>query len=150
MTVNKRVKYLSRDSAFGILTRPALELTLSEHPRSKIVRIYVLDLNDIHKLNTSLGYDKVNEKITSILKSISNSYKGLILGRVFSGDEIAIINAAGRHLPISRITPFFQKQGITFKCVYAESYFGRSAKFYHKMFNKLSNQLRDRNFYQVI
>jgi GGDEF domain-containing protein len=151
MNDSSRIEYLSTDTAFGILTRPALELKLSSMSDERIARIFVLDLNDIHRLNNSLGYGVVNEKITYILSELHRQFPSLIIGRVFSGDEIAIVENGNSYFDIEHSAiPVFECQGISFKYVYMESKFGMHPGVYSHIFTQLSEKLRTRKFYQII
>lgn len=91
MNHSQKVEYLSKDASFGILTRPALELAMSEVKGPHV--LYIIDFDDIHKLNMTLGYEEVNKNIRESLVELNKTFSGLIVGRVFSGDEIAIINS---------------------------------------------------------
>jgi hypothetical protein len=53
-TNKENIDYLMVDEPFGILTRPALELYMSNWKRKS--KIYIVDFNGIHKLNNQLGY----------------------------------------------------------------------------------------------
>ena len=92
MNSNEKIKFLSIDAAFGILTRPALEIEMSE--QNGIANIYIIDFNDVHKLNKQLGYNNVNVIIRNSILKLKERYFGIIIGRVFSGDEIVIIDPA--------------------------------------------------------
>lgn len=82
----EKIERLSKDKAFGILTRNALDEEISIF-KSKFNAIFI-DLNNIHKLNGLLGYEKVNSIIRDMFASFD--FQGAIVGRWFSGDEIVI------------------------------------------------------------
>jgi hypothetical protein len=151
MDSESKIQHLSIDPAFGILTRPALELKLASMPDELIARIYVLDLNDIHKLNNSIGYHKVNEKVSYILAELQRQFPSLIIGRVFSGDEIALVENGNSYFDIEHgVIPVFESQGISFKYVYQQETFGMMPEVYSRIFTQLSEKLRTRRFYQII
>lgn len=77
------LKKLIIDEYFGILNRNGFEHVI-EHSINKYY-IFLLDFNNIKKMNKELGYKKVNE----IFKNTFNDMKDkFIIGRAFSGDEI--------------------------------------------------------------
>ena len=86
-----KINYLSEDKAFGILTRQALELKISESEVN--MRVYVIDFNGIHDLNKKLGYLKVNGIIHELFRQLKLKYpyQAVFFGRIFSGDEVAIV-----------------------------------------------------------
>lgn len=151
MNADSKVQYLSIDPAFGILTRPALELKLSSMPDERIARIFVLDLNDIHKLNNVIGYEAVNRTIRAVLSTIGGKFPSIIIGRVFSGDEIAMIDEGQTYFDIEHgVVPYFEAESMSFKYVYHESNFGMTPAAYSAIFTELSERLRTRKFYQII
>jgi hypothetical protein len=81
---------MANDEPFGILTRPALELLMASYKADAI--LYVVDFNGIHHLNNEMGYSEVNRIIRTMIQEFYIKYQGLMIGRVFSGDEIAIID----------------------------------------------------------
>lgn len=78
------IKYLAVDPIFGVYTRKYMDyLIVTKNLRL----IYIIDFDDIGKLNGSIGYDKVNKKMRTIFKK---KYDGVYIGRFFSGDEMII------------------------------------------------------------
>lgn len=90
MTARETIDYLSFDSAFGIYTRQGLEIRLSTCPVDSV--LYIIDLNHIHTLNKQMGYAGANELIRGLFSKLKEKYPcdEIDIGRVFSGDEIAI------------------------------------------------------------
>jgi len=150
MNDKAKIAYLSKDPAFGILTRPALELALSEKAAFRIMNIYVLDLANIHKLNDQLGYLKVNEKITTILRRVKKHYPSIIMGRVFSGDEISLVYPMEDWTLLNTIIPFFKDEKIGFKYCVTTEYFGETPAYYSTMFDRLIDSLNRNNYYHAI
>ena len=85
MTDKEKIKYLSYDKAFGISTRPAIDLRIKGRVTGCIIDICGMGL-----LNHHLGYRKTNKIIFSIFEEFKKY--GCISGRWFSGDEIIIIH----------------------------------------------------------
>ena len=150
MNGKAKIEYLSKDPAFGILTRPALELALSETPAFRLTSIYVLDLANIHKLNDQIGYLKVNEKIRRILRRIKRRYPSIIMGRVFSGDEISLVYPMEEWTLLNTIIPFFKDEAIGFKYCVSNDYLGESPEYYSKMYDKLIDALNRNKYYHAI
>jgi len=86
--LREEIETLSLDPVFGILTRPALELRLREakYPISALL----IDIDNLHHMNTVFGYDSMNKAIRDALID-PPSYISLI-GRWFNGDEILIVS----------------------------------------------------------
>ncbi len=80
----KIIEKLSHDSAFGILTRTGLEIRMKGE-----YHCLFIDFDNIHSLNHTLGYDVVNQRIKTILSSLT--IPGILVGRLFSGDEIVVL-----------------------------------------------------------
>ena len=116
MTDKEKIDYLSRDAAFGILTRPAVELALAAMSPCS-ASLYILDLADIHRKNVCYGYLVVNDKIRAALQRTQEYRPELILGRIFSGDEIAIFDPAGGNdlTLIKEIIFYFRNYEIGFR-----------------------------------
>lgn len=78
---------LSFDKSFGILTRGALEETIS-HLKYPFNAIFI-DFDSIHALNNKIGYEKVNTIFRNMFSTFEDKIP--IIGRWFSGDEILMI-----------------------------------------------------------
>jgi hypothetical protein len=144
-----RIAYLSKDTAFGILTRPALELVLSEHPYERGT-IYVLDLTAIHCLNEDLGYRAVNEKLWQIFYAIQTKFPKLIVGRIFSGDEIAIIDPDDSPRIIKSITVIFASEGIAFRHIKDTVRLGMTPHYYKELMDSWTTVLNHKHRYQTL
>jgi len=85
---NKIIKLLSIDSVFNIYTRTYMNYLIK---KKSLKYIYILDFNNIGRLNYDIGFDKVNEKFRKILSVTKRKkYNKIYVGRFFSGDEIII------------------------------------------------------------
>ena len=120
MSNEEKIEYLSSDIAFGILTRPAFELAILESGQSW--HLIVIDINNMHSLNRKHGYNAVNEKIKSILKNIARKHPTGVIGRLFSGDELAFAVKHGEEAYplISDLKIEFGSEKIGFKYIEAE------------------------------
>ncbi len=140
--------YLSHDRAFGMMTRNAFEIFLSQLSRDFC--LYVMDLNDIHKLNAKHGYLTVNEKVRRAVAGAQIYVDGLQFGRVFSGDEISIVDWIGHQDLMEIIREFFQEEQIGFKYLYKPMNHGETLDHYSYELDQLSNLLRDSNYYHAL
>ena len=77
------------DEAFGILTRQALELEVAN---SMYDTLYIVDFANVHKMNEIYGYTTVNAFFKNVFRKTKEEHgDNVIFGRVFSGDEIALM-----------------------------------------------------------
>ena len=82
------MEFLSLDKAFGILTRPALELRLRK--ATYPLKAIFLDVVGLHELNSQYGYEVVNSMIRNVFQSLQETHS-ILIGRWFNGDEILIV-----------------------------------------------------------
>ena len=108
-----RIKRLSYDKMFGILTRPALDMKIEKINNFDCCFI---DFNNLKKLNQLIGYDKVNKIIFSIFDKFKDKEQ-CIIGRWFSGDECLIIGN-DIEAKISLLDTIAKSKGMTFKIKY--------------------------------
>lgn len=90
MNLEEKTKRLSIDSAFGILTRNALEIEIEEKIKSPFDLI-LIDFCDVHRMNDLFGYEAVNRTFRGFFRKVRTEFPDVLIGRWFSGDEIAII-----------------------------------------------------------
>ena len=148
MNNEEKIKYLSEDAAFGILTRPSLELTMSEANGNAI--LYIIDFDDIHKMNMNLGYDKVNKIIRESLVELNKTFSGLIVGRVFSGDEIAIVNCNDHWALVESYADICIKYDLGFRWVDEFISLGNTHTYYAGRLNVLSKKLQSSKFAKML
>lgn len=86
--LNLRVKELSWDEPFGMLTRNGF-LQHCHEMKPKVRRVVFIDLDDIGDLNIKLGYTEVDRRIKSIFRCFRNSNE--VVARWYSGDEIVLL-----------------------------------------------------------
>lgn len=139
MTKDDKIFYLSQDRMFGILTRPALELALSE--QKGIGTIFFLDISRLHQLNKVHGYIQVNERLKRIFIQIKDKYSDLIIGRIFSGDEIAIVDLTRYRSLINYINSVFQSEKIEFRYFKSKIELGQSPVYYQIVLDMYINTL---------
>ncbi len=125
--MQKLIKKLSYDKAFGILTRPALDIEIEKMKRFDCC---LIDFNNLKSLNQLLGYNKVNKIIFSIFEEFKSS--NCIIGRWFSGDEVLIvgINIVEK---ISYLKWIARRKSMSFKELY----------FINKDFKKIEKEIGD-------
>ena len=87
-----KVKRLSFDKAFGILSRQGLDERLRKIKKN--FSFIFIDFCDVGRLNEKLGYTLVNRLFNNIFRGFTFR-KTDIVGRWFSGDEILIITFEG-------------------------------------------------------
>ena len=149
-TNKENIDYLMVDEPFGILTRPALELYMSNWKRKS--KIYIVDFNGIHKLNNQLGYDAVNNMIRGCIADFNHSVKAISLtwGRVFSGDEIAILDTYYYPNLMKDFSEVCQKQNLGFKWMEGEIQLGKRPAEYIKELNDLSQKLKNSQYARML
>lgn len=114
------IKYLSIDPIFGIYTRRYMEYLI----KIKMLKhIYILDFDDIGKLNDEIGYEEVNKKFRHVFKIKKyKGFKGIYIGRLFSGDEIII--ATNRKEIVEQLNELKDVStsiGLNFRYIYFEN-----------------------------
>ena len=148
---------MANDEPFGILTRPALELVMASYKANAI--LYVVDFNQIHHLNQELGYAEVNRIIRTMIQEFYVKFPGLTIGRVFSGDEIAIIddgcdasfrkNKTYQNL-MGEFAEICSNYRIGFKYTDRGIILGKSPRFHGRQLNKLSEKIRFSNYSKIL
>jgi GGDEF domain-containing protein len=105
----KELAELKQDKAFGILTRPALEI---EHRKqTQAAAVIFLDLDKIHNLNERIGHEAVNRKIK---RAVNIRHDDLLLsGRWYSGDELVFLVKGNAPAMAERILNSLKKQGLS-------------------------------------
>lgn len=88
MTDDGLINELIMDDCFGILTRNGLKYKLKNIEQFNALFI---DFTNIHHLNNLIGYTLVNKVIKFGFKRMLREMPHLIIGRLFSGDEIVIV-----------------------------------------------------------
>lgn len=139
--------YLFVDEPFGILTRPALELVMAHCKRNSDATLYIIDFKDIHRLNAQIGYNEVNIIISRCIADFTYKFKdgsagGLIVGRVFSGDEIAIIDDTHHDNLMTEFADICKEFKLGFRWVDTKIKLGLSLKTHRKQVNDLSQKLQ--------
>jgi GGDEF domain-containing protein len=81
------------DQAYGILTRLGGERTWKHmSARYAAFEVVFLDLDDLHQLNTELGYAEVDRRIRAVLNF---RQEDIVMARWYSGDEIIAVVPKG-------------------------------------------------------
>jgi hypothetical protein len=80
---NKLIEKLIIDRYFNIYNRNGIEYILSN--KKNIMKIFLLDFDNVRELNNINGYKKVNNIFSELFNPLKIKY---IIGRAFSGDEI--------------------------------------------------------------
>jgi len=107
------IKRLSYDKAFGILTRPALELELE---KIEEFNCCLIDINNLKSLNRLLGYGKINDIIYDIFDEFKKE-SNCFVGRWFNGDEILIVDKNIKQV-VCLLDIIAKENGISFKTNY--------------------------------
>ncbi len=117
--MRNKIKRLSFDEAFGILTRPGLNERIRKI--KKKFNFAFIDFHNVHGMNNKFGYENTNQQFRDIFKSFPFR-KTDIVGRCFSGDEIIIIIFQGSIIElIERFNIFCSKYNISFEHFYKEN-----------------------------
>ena len=117
--MRNKIKRLSIDEAFGILTRPGLNEKIRKI--KKKFHFAFIDFHNVHEMNNKFGYENTNQQFRDIFKSFPFR-KNDIVGRCFSGDEIIIIIFHGNIKElIERFFVFCEKRNISFDYFYKEN-----------------------------
>jgi len=140
--------YLAKDEPFGVLTRPALEVVMSSLPGSN--RIYIVDFQDVHKMNSLLGYIVVNNIIRKCIADFSYKYKGIVVGRVFSGDEIAVLDDSNYAGLMEGFVKICKPHKLGFRWIEANIVLGKSRKYHRDQLNRLSETLRSSRYAKML
>ena len=101
------------DRYFGIYTRNGLDYILKDYDK---LNIYLLDFDNIKRLNTQIGYKNVNNIFYKMFEEFKNEY---VVGRAFSGDEILVCSSD--FVDIEKIENICSKFDMSFKYVYAKT-----------------------------
>lgn len=130
------LKKLITDEYFGIYTRNGLEY-LFENTKDDY-HVYLLDFDNIKEMNDRLGYKQVNDIFKKTFSEMEDKF---IIGRVFSGDEIAFFtNSEDAE---TWVIPFLRKicfdNGLLFEYIY--TYFDPSKITFKDMLNKMIDKL---------
>ena len=113
--LKSEVRRLSWDESFGMLTREGIVREVSRSRQRLAVAF--LDLDGIHRLNSAIGYEAVNERIRRVFETCRKS--DLVkAGRYFSGDEVLVLAPEKDALKaaLSRLTRNAEKEGLSFTC----------------------------------
>lgn len=92
MSDHAKIKeYLEIDDCFGIYTRQGFIWNVCNGKTpTMILSVVLLDFDNVHHMNKEFGYQKVNRMFRTTFQLWQQQYPQMIIGRVFSGDEIAI------------------------------------------------------------
>lgn len=112
LELEKELNKARTDKTFGIYSRYGIESIASGWEDQQVYVLFA-DLDEIHKLNAKLGYQKVDKKINSAFKAIKeilcdNDY----LARWYSGDEWILISKSNPEKYVKEIFDAFHLQGI--------------------------------------
>jgi hypothetical protein len=110
--LERAIRALSWDDAFGMLTRQGLLHAASVQPRGTRPVIF-LDLDGIHTLNQQIGYEEVNRRIHATFQDAGLRHSDIV-GRWYSGDEIVIITDGDPQAVIEKLTQAARANGVTF------------------------------------
>jgi diguanylate cyclase (GGDEF)-like protein len=115
--LQKKIRLLEVDAAFGLFTRAALQLKIDKRD-DKYFNIICLDLDKIKELNTLYGYTTVNEKVQRSFQALKEKFPDVVVARWFSGDELVIVfpnvNAKQKYKVYKFITVALELEGILF------------------------------------
>ena len=109
----QRIERLYIDKAFGILTRNALEIEVEEQLTPPF-DVAIIDFKNVKLLNSTIGYDRLNTLFKSMFETFSYS-EPVLIGRWFSGDEIALVCKTDIAQVITEFTKHAEKHALSFR-----------------------------------
>ena len=119
------LEQLWHDKAYGVLTRPAIEIEYNRRSAGQIHWVIFLDLDNIHNLNSQFasdtedGYSKVDEKVRAAFASV-RSTDLLVAGRFKSGDEVVFLIAGDPERFCERLQTSLNEQGLSATMAYTQ------------------------------
>lgn len=140
--------YLANDEPFGVLTRPALEVVMSSC--NGLNHIYIVDFQEVHKMNHIMGYVNVNNIIRRCIADFTYKYKGVVVGRVFSGDEIAVLDDRNFDKLMEGFAEICKPYNLGFRWLESTVVLGKSRKYYRLHLNTLSELLRSSRYAKML
>jgi len=123
--LKEQVDQLSWDTSFGMWTRGAFLQFCHIMPRGTRIVAFI-DLNKIHSLNESLGYDEVDRRVNEAFAI--RFRRSDVVARWFSGDEIVILfdsDLIGAERKVEELQASARKQGLDFMFEIAKWEVGR-------------------------
>lgn len=119
----RSIKKLYQCPTFGCLTRQGLDAHWQSIKRKDNLSLVFLDIDNMHQLNSNLGYQEVDNKLNRVFSKVR---KDEALGRWYSGDELVLlINKHEAMQAANRLKSALNTEGIsaTFGVVKAEGEF---------------------------
>ncbi|BAS55310.1 GGDEF domain-containing protein [Leptolyngbya boryana NIES-2135] len=96
---------------YNVLTRPALEEAWSEQKKIPGLAIGFLDIDDLKRMNDELGQHESSRRIA---EAFAMARESEVIGRFYSGDEVAILAPASEILkPCERILSALKERGLS-------------------------------------
>lgn len=86
------IQLLGMDKFYGIYTRNYLEHVFAKNYEGIDYYTLIVDFDGVGKMNKKLGYGGTNHLFRMMFKTFMDDNRKLIMGRWFSGDEIALIS----------------------------------------------------------
>lgn len=141
--LERRIRELSWDNAFDMWTRNAFLQFCRVMPRGRRTVAFI-DLDDVHGLNASLGYQEVDRRIQSAFAIPWRSSD--IVARWYSGDEIVILfdnDYEGAEIKINELKASASDNGLGFAYEIGSWYVGEEP--IEAPVERISNLLRLNN-----
>ena len=111
-------KELGFDSNFGIWNKSGLLYFAKKQPRGIKRYLVYLDLDNLHNLNNTFGYEKVDEKIKNMFRI--QLRESDFIGKFFSGDEFIIVTGPKRQeasTVLNKLKESAEENGLAFTSV---------------------------------
>lgn len=124
----EEIKSLWSDKAYGIYTRPAIEIIYNRRAADEIHYLILVDLDNIHNLNSqyataeSDGYDIVDGFIRAAFSSVRDTDLFILVapGRYKSGDEVAFLIRGDPVKFCERLQESLNEQGLSATMAWTE------------------------------
>lgn len=107
------IEKLSIDPAYGVLYRPAIDLSIRLVEASTRYVVF-LDIDYLHDLNSRIGHEEANSRIRRALSLRSSDV--LLKGRLYSGDELVILLSGNPEAFCNRLSEAFRLEGMSITC----------------------------------
>jgi GGDEF domain-containing protein len=108
--LEKLIQEYEYSPAYKVLNRLAVERRWKELKKENKLFVF-FDIDKLHCLNETLGYDETNRRIAIALSSFRSIE---LLGLVFSGDEfVMVVPGNEAEVAIARLRDEMRSQGIT-------------------------------------
>lgn len=111
------IQALIVDKFYGIYTRNYLDVIVSNAYKNVNYHTIIIDFDGVGKMNMAFGYDITNNIFKKLFSDFKNKpdMREVIIGRWFSGDEIALITTQNPNYVLGIFSECCYSSKLTFK-----------------------------------